>query len=185
MSVAHAAHSRNSHTTHLYFDEPLLYSASASPGSAFRRFATLTLPGSATSLSFFRQTVAVVTEKQFIIAEPGNPAHNSIPTFPPDLPDTAPIMRMIGGGARALGMYQVKENEFLLVYHWGACYVTKCELSILACIFYRTFELTTQTERYPVQAPISAGTLHPLTLSSVRRIYCSSTNQAVAPRSAM
>jgi hypothetical protein len=27
---------------------------------------------------------------------------------------------------KPLGMYQTSENEFLLVYQWGACFVTKC-----------------------------------------------------------
>lgn len=140
MSVVHAAHSRNSHTTHLYFDEPLLSTStpdhshpSRTDTDSFRRFATLNLPGHCTDLSFFRQTIAAVAEKQFIIAEPGNPACNPIPTFPPEL-DRAPVTRMInasGASSGALGMYQIKENEFLLVYQWGACYVTKCEFDLI------------------------------------------------------
>ncbi|KAI9638407.1 uncharacterized protein MKK02DRAFT_42797 [Dioszegia hungarica] len=136
--VVHAAHSRNTSNTHLYFDEPLLVLSSSSTTNLassqqldkppFRRFAQLTLPGHCTDLSFFRQTIAAVAEKQFVIAEPGNPAHTSIPTFPPDLSERAPVVRMInahGAKSGALGMYQIKENEFLLVYTWGACYVTK------------------------------------------------------------
>lgn len=132
--VVHSAQSRNnSNSSHLYFDEPLLSTSSPdhSPNapSPFRRFASLVLPGSCTDVSFFRQTIAAVTEKQFTIAEPGHPAYNTIPTFPPDL-ERAPVMRMIntsGAASGAIGMYQIKENEFLLVYQWGACYVTKCK----------------------------------------------------------
>jgi hypothetical protein len=34
--------------------------------------------------------------------------------------------------ARPLAMYQTSENEFVLVYQWGACFVTKC--MPLACL---------------------------------------------------
>ena len=91
----------------------------------FRRFATLTVPGFATDLSFFRQTVAVVAEKGFIIAEAGNPTFNSIPTVPPSVQQDSALLKMLNG-ARAMGMYQIGENEFMLAYDWGACFVTKC-----------------------------------------------------------
>jgi hypothetical protein len=58
--------------------------------------------------------------------EPGNPVTNSLPTFPPDLSGGAMVVKMING-ARPLGMYQIAENEFLLVYDRGGCFVTKCE----------------------------------------------------------
>jgi hypothetical protein len=124
--VVHVCHSKNSHQTHLTFDEPLLPTAT-SPTPSFRRFANLTLPGNATELSFFRQTVAVATEKTFVIAEPGNAEFNIIPTMPSSIPDKSPVVKMTSG-SRPLAMYQIGGNEFLLVYDWGACYVTKCEL---------------------------------------------------------
>lgn len=94
------------------------------PTQSFRQYATLTLPGYASELSFFRQTMAVVTEKSFIIAEPGNPQHNIIPTFPTTVAQNATVVRMVAS-AKPMAMYQVAENEFLLVYDWGACFVTK------------------------------------------------------------
>ncbi|GFZ46220.1 hypothetical protein JCM24511_04467 [Saitozyma sp. JCM 24511] len=121
--VVHAYHSRNSHHTHLFFDEPLLPTPT-SPKSIFRRFATLTLPGQATELSFFRQTIAVATEKAFVIAEPGNPTYNVIPTYPSSGIERSAVTRMTSG-SKPLVMYQVGENEFILVYDWGACFVTK------------------------------------------------------------
>jgi hypothetical protein len=35
------------------------------------------------------------------------------------------VTRMTSG-SKPLVMYQVGENEFMLVYDWGACFVTKC-----------------------------------------------------------
>ncbi|WWD15802.1 hypothetical protein CI109_100226 [Kwoniella shandongensis] len=121
--VVYAVHSRNTHHTSLHFYEPLIssYDVSLNP---FRMFGSVTIPGYASELSFFRQTIAVVTEKSFVIAEPGNPTYNAIPTFPADLVPTAMVVRMVAT-AKPMGMYQVGENEFLLVYDWGACFVTK------------------------------------------------------------
>ncbi|KAK8869923.1 hypothetical protein IAR55_000491 [Kwoniella newhampshirensis] len=121
--VVYAVHSRNTHHTSLHFYEPLIssYDLSANP---FRMFGSVTIPGYASELSFFRQTIAVVTEKSFVIAEPGNPTYNAIPTFSADITPTAMVVRMVAT-AKPLGMYQVGENDFLLVYDWGACFVTK------------------------------------------------------------
>ncbi|WVW83239.1 hypothetical protein I302_105258 [Kwoniella bestiolae CBS 10118] len=121
--VVYAVHSRNSHQTSLYFYEPLLSSTSYGLPS-FRSFGNITVPGYASDLSFFRQTVSVVTEKTFVIAEPGNPTYNSIPTFPHEIPERAMVVRMVSG-SKPLAMWQVDESEFLLVYEWGACWVTK------------------------------------------------------------
>ncbi|WVF72308.1 hypothetical protein IAT40_007121 [Kwoniella sp. CBS 6097] len=120
--VVYAVHSKNSHHTTLYFHEPLL--SSSYTQTAFRPFGTVTIPGYASDLSFFRQTVSVVTEKSFIIAEPGNPTFNCIPTFPGEIPERAMVVRMVSE-AKPLGMWQVDEREFLLVYDLGACWVTK------------------------------------------------------------
>lgn len=158
--------------TSLTFDEPLLASSShhqpppkpststttlksLNSSNPFRRYATLNLPGYASDLSFFRQTIAVVMEKGFIIAEPGNPSYHSIPSTPNDQNggnnvnghhdsrfSLSPLMKMITS-QKALGMYQVKENEFLLIYEWGGCYVTKCK-----SIFFRLlFKITLRRER--------------------------------------
>jgi hypothetical protein len=104
-----------------YYEPLVVYDTN----QAFRHFATATVPGQATEISFFRQTVAVVTEKSIVIAEPGNPAFNQIPTFPGDL--SSPVLRRMMDSAKPLAMYQTSENEFLLVYQWGACFVTKCD----------------------------------------------------------
>lgn len=104
-----------------YYEPLVVYDGN----EGFRHFATSTVPGYTTEIAFFKQTVAIVTEKAFIIAEPGNPTSNQIPTFPPDL--HAPVMRRMMDSARPLAMYQISENEFMLVYQWGACFVTKCE----------------------------------------------------------
>lgn len=116
----YAAHAGNN-TILSYYEPLVVYDGD----EGFRHFATTTVPGLASELSFFRQTIAIVTEKAFIIAEPGNPTYNQIPTFPPEL--HAPVMKRMMDGARPLAMYQTSENEFLLVYQWGACFVTKCE----------------------------------------------------------
>ncbi|WRT67006.1 uncharacterized protein IL334_003972 [Kwoniella shivajii] len=121
--VVYAVHSKNSHQTNLYFHEPLINSTSyASP--SFRPFGTIIVPGYASDLSFFRQTVSVITEKTFIVAEPGNPTFNPIPTFPVGIPERATVVRMVSQ-AKPLGMWQVEQGEFLLVYEWGACWVSK------------------------------------------------------------
>ena len=122
----HADFPRNSHQTVLYFEEPLLPAAQAHSGKPFRRFASVTIPGYASELAFFRQTIAVVTEKAFVIAEPGNNTTNSIPTFPASVSQSSSVVRMVTG-AKPMAMYQIAENEFLLVYNWGACFVTKCQ----------------------------------------------------------
>lgn len=119
-AVVYAAHAGNN-TILSYYEPLVVYEGD----NGFRPFASSTIVGLASELSFFRQTVAVVTEKAFIIAEPGNSTYNQIPTFPPDL--HAPMMRRMMDGAKPLAMYQTSENEFLLVYQWGACFVTKCE----------------------------------------------------------
>ncbi|WVR05091.1 hypothetical protein IAU60_002103 [Kwoniella sp. DSM 27419] len=120
--VVFAVHAKNNHQTSLHFLEPLL--SSTYTRSAFRPFGSVLVPGYASDLSFFRQTVSVLTEKTFIIAEPGNPTHNAIPTLAPGMDERSMVVRMIAG-ARPLGMWQVDENEFLLVYDAGACWVTK------------------------------------------------------------
>ncbi|ORY32258.1 hypothetical protein BCR39DRAFT_523619 [Naematelia encephala] len=118
--VVHAVHSRNSHSTTLHFHEPLL--PSARTRMPFRQFATLVVPGFASELAFFKQTTAVVTERTFVVAEPGNPTFNSIPILPPSTA-TATVARVVI--SKPLGMYQIAENEFLLVYEAGGCIVTK------------------------------------------------------------
>ena len=124
--MAYAALTNNS--TILSYYEPLVVYDS---NNGFRHFATTTIPGIATEISFFKQTVAIVTDKSIIIAEPGSPSSNTIPTFPGDL--HSPVLRrmMDTTKVKPLGMYQTSENEFLLVYQWGACFVTKCMSSSL------------------------------------------------------
>lgn len=68
----------------------------------------------------------MATEKAFVIAEPGNPTYNVIPTYPSSGVERSAVTRMTSG-SKPLAMYQVGENEFMLVYDWGACFVTKCE----------------------------------------------------------
>lgn len=126
--VVYAAHARNTHQTLLSFHEPLLPAHDRSR-EGFRLFASITVPGYASDLSFFRQTVAVVTEKAFVIAEPGNPQHHAIPTFPSSIAPNATVARMVSG-AKPMAMFQIAESEFLLAYDWGACFVTKCECCI-------------------------------------------------------
>jgi hypothetical protein len=77
--------------------------------------------------------VAVVTEKTFVIAEPGDPAFNQIPSTNTGNGSSSGVgatfvTTMVEEG-RPMVMYQVAENEFLLVYHIGACFVTKCKCS--------------------------------------------------------
>jgi hypothetical protein len=119
--VAYAALTNNS--TILSYYEPLVV---YDTNNGFRHFATTTMPGMATELSFFKQTVAIVTDRSIIIAEPGSSSYNTIPTFPSDL--HSPVLRrmMDSTKVKPLGMYQTSENEFVLVYQWGACFVTKC-----------------------------------------------------------
>ncbi|WVQ78218.1 hypothetical protein IAT38_000301 [Cryptococcus sp. DSM 104549] len=139
--VVYAIHARNSHHTTLHFLEPLLPPSHSAPGStSFRPFASLHLPGYASSLTFFRQTIAVITEKTIVIAEPGNPVYNSVPTVGEQsgVKEDAMVVKLLtgsrtrvgvvgggGSGVKPLGMWQVGGNEFLLVYDWGACFVTK------------------------------------------------------------
>lgn len=110
-------------------------SASSLPDPVFRSFAALHLPGHASSITFFRQTVAIITEKTIVIAEPGNPVYNCVPTAgsTASFAEDAVIVKLLNGqvGSRAegrpLGMWQTGGDEFILVYDWGACFVTKCE----------------------------------------------------------
>jgi hypothetical protein len=119
--VAYAALTGNNSTIVSYYEPLVVYDTN----DAFRHFATSTIPGQATEISFFKQTVAIVTEKSIVIAEPGNPAFNQIPTFPGDI--SSSVLRRMMDSAKPLAMYQTSENEFLLVYQWGACFVTKCQ----------------------------------------------------------
>lgn len=120
------------------------------PSQPFRRFSSIAVPGYASELAFFRQTIAVVTEKAFVIAEPGNTTTNSIPTFPSALSQTATVVRMVNG-AKPMAMYQIAENEFLLVYDWGACFVTKCKRMVVTWLIF-------QTGRSRGMVPFSDGT---------------------------
>jgi hypothetical protein len=117
--VAYAAVQNNS-TIISYYEPLVVYEAN----NGFRHFATTTISGQASEISFFKQTIAIITEKSIIIAEPGSPSSNQIPTYPGDL--HMPVLRRMMDSAKPLGMYQTSENEFLLVYQWGACFVTKC-----------------------------------------------------------
>lgn len=131
--MVYAAHLRNSHQTILSFHEPLVEYDNGKP---FRHFASTIIPGYASELSFFRQTVAVVTERSFVIAEPGNPTFNQIPTVVAGVPSTVFVSKMVAEG-KPMAMYQIAENEFLLVYDVGACFVTKCELPVRCFIFFQ------------------------------------------------
>ncbi|KAL7422275.1 hypothetical protein Q5752_002921 [Cryptotrichosporon argae] len=121
--IAFAIHARNAHTTSLTFVEPLLPDRQTYDPS-FRPFATSSVPGHATELAFFKQTAAVVSDRGVVVVEPGNPAFSSLPLFPPSLPSAANVVKLVSAG-RAMGMYQIGEGEFLVVYDWGACYVSK------------------------------------------------------------
>nr|ODN81229.1 hypothetical protein L203_05735 [Cryptococcus depauperatus CBS 7841] len=128
--VAYATYSKSSHVTQLEFLEPL-------PGNTFRLFAqslsTLNLPGYASCLTFFRQTVAVITEKSIIIVEPGSSTYHCVPApgSANSLGEDAPVLKLLSSvgrkksGTKPLGMWQIGGNEFVLVYDWGACFVTK------------------------------------------------------------
>ncbi|RXK38363.1 hypothetical protein M231_04405 [Tremella mesenterica] len=120
--IVYAVHSRNSHSTLLSFHEPLYQNDPHSP--AFRHFSTLSVSGYASEILFFRVTITAVTEKGFVVVEPGNPNQNYLPHFPHDVAQDAPVVRLASHGT-ALGMYQVRKEEFLLVYDWGGCYVDK------------------------------------------------------------
>lgn len=132
--VVYAAHAGNN-TVLAYYEPLVVYDGN----QGFRHFATTTIPGYASEINFFKQTVAIVTEKGFIIAEPGNPTYNQIPSFPPDL--QAPVIRRMMDNGKPLAMYQTSETEFLLVYQWGACFVTKCESSRPLLTFTTTWIL--------------------------------------------
>ncbi|WVO12788.1 hypothetical protein L204_100396 [Cryptococcus depauperatus] len=128
--VAYATYSKSSHVTQLEFLEPL-------PGNTFRLFAqslsTLNLPGYASCLTFFRQTVAVITEKSIIIVDPGSSTYHCVPApgSANSLGEDAPVLKLLSSvgrkksGTKPLGMWQTGGNEFVLVYDWGACFVTK------------------------------------------------------------
>lgn len=77
-------------------------------------------------MGFFRQTIAVVTEKTFIVAEPGNTSFNAIPVLPASIAPSSRVARMTSQ-AKPKAMFQIAENEFLLVYDWGGCFATRCE----------------------------------------------------------
>ncbi len=83
------------------------------------------MPGLAKDIAFFRQTIALVTDKGFVIAEPGNSSSTAIPILPATLTDRTPLVKMLSE-AKPLGMHQVNENEFILAYDRGACFVNKC-----------------------------------------------------------
>lgn len=138
--MAYAALTNNS--TILSYYEPLVVYDS---NSAFRHFATTSVPGQATEISFFKQTIAIVTDKSIIIAEPGNPTFNQIPSFPGDL--HSPVLRRMMDSAKPLAMYQTSENEFVLVYQWGACFVTKCKS--YPCLRHSDAGAQDQSGRYP------------------------------------
>ncbi|WVQ78219.1 hypothetical protein IAT38_000302 [Cryptococcus sp. DSM 104549] len=139
--LRYCMHARNSHHTTLHFLEPLFPHSHSTPDTtSFRPFASLHLPGYASSLTFFRQTIAVITEKTVVIAEPGNPVYNSVPTVGEQsgVREDAMVVKLLtgsrtqvgvvgggGSGVKPLGVWQVGGNEFLLVYDWGACFVTK------------------------------------------------------------
>ncbi|ODO03369.1 hypothetical protein L198_02215 [Cryptococcus wingfieldii CBS 7118] len=137
--VAYAVYANTSHNTVFAFVEPFqphphLGTASTRFPSQppFRLLSTLTVPGYASSLTFFRATLAVITEKEITITEIGNPNLNTLPTTQGlgTLEEGAPLLKILSGGlrrggGRPLGMWQTGDNEFILVYDWGACYVTK------------------------------------------------------------
>ncbi|WVQ71558.1 hypothetical protein IAR50_001097 [Cryptococcus sp. DSM 104548] len=137
--VAYAVHASSSHTTVFAFVEPFqthphlgTVSTRVRTQPPFRLLSTLTVPGYASSLTFFRTTLAVITEKEITITEIGNPNLNTLPTVQGlnALEEGAPLLKLLSGGlrrngGRPLGMWQTGENEFILVYDWGACYVTK------------------------------------------------------------
>ncbi|KIR26825.1 hypothetical protein I309_04203 [Cryptococcus deuterogattii LA55] len=136
--ITYVVHDRNTHGSTLNFLEPMFdnsYPSASSllPDPVFRSFAALHLPGHASSITFFRQTVAITTEKTIVIAEPGNPVYNCVPTAgsTASLAEDAVIVKLLNGhvGSRAegrpLGMWQTGGDEFVLVYDWGACFVTK------------------------------------------------------------
>ncbi|OXG93167.1 hypothetical protein C345_00803 [Cryptococcus neoformans A2-102-5] len=136
--ITYVVYNRNTHGSALNFLEPMFdnsYPSASSllPDPVFRRFAALHLPGYASSITFFRQTVAITTEKTIVIAEPGNPVFNCVPTAgsTASLAEDAMVAKLLDGHARTraegkpLGMWQTGGDEFILVYDWGACFVTK------------------------------------------------------------
>ncbi|KAK4687215.1 RHO1 GDP-GTP exchange protein 1/2, partial [Tremellales sp. Uapishka_1] len=123
--VVYAVHTKESHRTTIHFQEPLLADPhSASSDLAFRSFAKYSIEGYASEMTFFKQTVAVVTEKAFVITEPGNSVVNTIPTFSLAVAPTAKVVQM-AATSKALAMFQTAESEFLLVYQLGGCFVNK------------------------------------------------------------
>lgn len=155
MLVVYACQSKTSLSTYLIAEEPLTpslsHSASSSSSSSslaglaapnpFRRYASLSIPGHATDISFYRHTLAVVTDKQIVIAEPGNPAYAIMPSPLDEQEHGAQISRLCAQAkSKALGMFQVGEWEFVIVWDWGACFVNRSEytppaLSIMSCVY--------------------------------------------------
>lgn len=128
--VIYACPSKTALQTYLIAEEPLSPSLSSSrgptPDIAFRRYATLTIPGHATDITFYAHTLAVATDKQIVIVEPGNPTSTVMPRPLDEQEHGQHVARLIGlGKTRALGMYQVREWEFVLIYDWGACFVNR------------------------------------------------------------
>ncbi|EAL22516.1 hypothetical protein CNBB3940 [Cryptococcus deneoformans B-3501A] len=136
--ITYVVYGRNTHGCTLNFLEPLFDNSYPSASSllsdpVFRSFASLHLPGHASSITFFRQTVAITTEKTIVIAEPGNPVYNCVPTAGSTafLAEDAVVAKLLNGQGRTraegrpLGMWQTGGDEFILVYDWGACFVTK------------------------------------------------------------
>lgn len=139
---------RRANATLLTFEEPLHAAQmdNRDPCSAFRRFAQMSVPGFASEVSFFRQTIAIVTEKTFLVAEPGNISYNTIPTIPPELAGSSLVARL-AGPTKPMAMYQTGENEFLLVYDWGACFTTRCEFEPVASCMWLTPRWRDQSRR--------------------------------------
>lgn len=136
LAVIYACPSKTALQTYLIAEEPLSPSLSSSrgptPDIAFRRYATLTIPGHATDITFYAHTLAVATDKQIVIVEPGNPTSTVMPRPLDEQEHGQHVARLIGlGKTRALGMYQVREWEFVLIYDWGACFVNRSKSCFL------------------------------------------------------
>ena len=135
-SVVYACHSKTAQATFLIAEEPIVSSHTSAHSSAppFRRYATTSIPGHATDISFYRHTLAVVTDRQIVIVEPGNPTFSIMPSPLEEQAHGQDIARLVGQGkSKALGMFQVQEHEFVLVWDWGACFVNRSKLARSFC----------------------------------------------------
>ena len=166
------AKGRNTPYSSLNFLEPLL---SSTP--PFRPHSTIRLPGLVEDITFFSHTIAVVTEKAFLIAEPGSTTFNPVPSPAASSSKQAngaaktpkSVERMLN--TRRFGMWQLPDSsDFILVHEAGACFCTKSKLRVW---FWNP--VNRQREKSRAVALSSDGTSSLLESSGKLRIFSSLT----------